>query len=189
MLKLTQQQVVDLKPCSLSKIPNFGRFKSLSAKQALNLGVSIEDLLWVAGRIGRKDLCVQFALECAQRVVHYNSDLRVQAALDATQKWLDKPNETNTRAAEAAGAAARAAEAAAWAAGAAWAAEAARAAAEAAWAAGAAWAAAWAAGAAWAAEAARAAAEAARAAAEAARAAAEAVEIEEQRKIFIRISS
>jgi len=167
MLKLTRQQIVDLKPCSLSKIPDFGRFKSLSAKQALNLGVSIEDLLWVAEKIGRKDLCVQFALECAQRVVHYNSDLRVQAALDATQKWLDEPNETNTRAARAA------ARAAYWAAGTAWAARAT-------------WDAYWAAEAA--ARAAGDAAGTARAAAMAA-GAARASEIEEQRKIFIKIFS
>ena len=43
----------------------------------------------MAGQIGRKDLCVRFALACAQRVAYLNPDPRVQAALHVTQAWLD----------------------------------------------------------------------------------------------------
>ena len=184
-IRLTRAQVVALGPCSESRIPKFGRRKTMTASQALDAGASVDDLLWVAGRLGRKDLCVRFALACAQRVAHLNPDARVQAALDATASWLADPTEEN--------------RAAAWAA--AWAARAARAAWDAsnaaAWAAGdaagdASNAAAWAAGdAAWAARAARAAASNAwdaawdaRAASNAGAGAAVAAEREAQRAIF-----
>ena len=140
-IRLTRAQVVALGPCSESRIPKFGRRKTMTASQALDAGASVDDLLWVAGRLGRKDLCVRFALACAQRVAHLNPDARVQAALDATASWLADPTEENRAAAWAAAWAARAARAAwdasnaaAWAAGdAAWAARAARAAASNAW--------------------------------------------------------
>jgi len=136
-IKLTRDQVVALGPCSEDRIPNFGRRKSMSAAQALEAGATIDDLLWVAGQLGRKDLCVKFALACAQRVAHLNPDPRVPAAIDAAAAWVADPSEENRAAARAAGDAARAAGdawAAAWAAGAAD--GAAGAAGDAAWAAG-----------------------------------------------------
>jgi hypothetical protein len=160
-IKLTRDQVKALRPCSDSHIPDFGRRKAMTAAQALAAGATIEDLLWVADKLGREDLCARFGLECAQRVAYLNSDPRVQAALDATQAWLDNPGPETAAARAAAWAAARAAaRAAAWAA--------ARAAARAA-----------------AGDAARAAARAA--ARDAAWAAAWAAEQAEQRKIFLRI--
>ena len=138
-IKLTRDQVVALGPCSEDRIPNFGRRKSMSAAQALEAGATIDDLLWVYGQLGRKDLCVKFALACAQRVAHLNPDPRVPAAIDAAAAWVADPSEENRAAARAAGDAAWAAWAAAGAAGdaaagaAAWAA--AGAAARAAWAA------------------------------------------------------
>jgi len=89
MIKLTYEEIVALEPCSLAKIPNFGRRKYLNAKQAIEFGVLIPDLLWVAGRLSMKCECVQFALLCSQRVQHHNTDQRVKVALDATQNWLD----------------------------------------------------------------------------------------------------
>jgi hypothetical protein len=131
-ITLTREQALALKPCDKGRVPKMARGQAMNAAEALAAGVSIDDLLWVADRLGRKDLCVRFALACAQRVAHLNPDPRVQAALDATQAWLDNP--TDAAAAGAAGAAGDAA----------WAAYAA--AARAAGAAGdAAWAAAWAA--------------------------------------------
>ena len=122
-IRLTRAQVVALNPCSENHIPDFGRRKSMTASQALDAGTTIPNLLWVAGRLGRKDLCVRFALACAQRVAHLNPDARVQAALDATAAWLADPTDRNRAAAWAAARAA--ARAAAWAARAADAAEAA----------------------------------------------------------------
>jgi len=102
VLQLTRQQVLDLNPCSPNKIPYFRGRKSLTAAQALEAGSSIPDLLWVANKIGRKDLCVKFALACAHRVSHLNTDARVKSALKAVQTWLDYPNEITTIAAFAA---------------------------------------------------------------------------------------
>jgi hypothetical protein len=94
----------------LDKIPSFGRRKYMTAAQALAAGVSIDDLLWVAGRMGLKEQCVRFALACARRVAYLNYDPCVQAALDATQAWLDSPApETSEAAARAAWVAAEAA--------------------------------------------------------------------------------
>ena len=138
-LKLTYQDVLALKPCSIDRVPYFGRRKYLTAAQALERGATIEDLLWVAGQIGRKDLCVRFALACTQRVTYLNPDPRVQAALHVTQAWLDAAGDAAGDAGDAADAARAAARAAAWDAWdpcAAGAAGAARAATWAAWAAG-----------------------------------------------------
>lgn len=118
-IKLTRAQVVALGPCSENRIPDFGRRKSMTAAQALEAGATIDDLLWVAGRLGRKDLIVHFALACAQRVAHLNPDPRVGGALGAAAAWVADPSEENRTAAWAAGAAGAAARAAAWAAGAA----------------------------------------------------------------------
>ena len=179
-IALTPAEVAALRPCS-DRSHLFGRRKKMNARQALEAGASIADLLWVADKLGRKDLCVRFALACAQRVAHMNPDPHVQAALDATARWLDDPTPENyaARAAAraAAGAAARAAAGAA-ARAAAWAA---------------AGAAAWAAAGDAAGDAARAAAwdaagDAVRAAARAAAwAAAGDAELDEQRRIFLEI--
>jgi hypothetical protein len=106
--KLTYAQLADLDPCGLEgRKALWGRRKALTAVQALEAGASVEDILWVAGRLGRKDLCVRFSLMCAQRVAANNPDPRVQAALDAVKAWLENPCEETESAA-------RSAESAAW---------------------------------------------------------------------------
>ena len=67
MIKLTRLEVEALKPCSLDKIPNFGRRKFMNARQAFEAGVSLDDLLWVAGKLGRANECVEFANKCAEQ--------------------------------------------------------------------------------------------------------------------------
>jgi hypothetical protein len=130
MITLTKAQVRALNPCSSYKYKHlFIADEAIDLQHCLNNGVSISDLLWVAGKLGLKRQCVQFALKCAQSVANLNTDPRVQAALDATQNWLD--NQSNAYAAYAAADAARAAARAAYAADAA---DAARAAARAAYA-------------------------------------------------------
>jgi hypothetical protein len=102
-ITLTLAQLEALNPCDFEgRKALYGRKRSLSAVQALEAGASISDLLWVAGRLGRKDLCVRFALLCAQRVAHLNSDPRVQAAIDAGFAWLNSPMGAAARAAWAA---------------------------------------------------------------------------------------
>lgn len=182
MIRITPGGLLALKPCDPQRhLALFGLRESLTVKQALAAGATVSDLLWVAGKLGLKTECVRFALACAKRVEHLNTDPRVQAALDATAAWLANPSEANRLAATTARAA-RAADvdAAAWAA--------AEDAADA-WAAAAADAAAWAAAAmAWAAaeDAAEAAWSTARAA-DAAATAADAAEIDAQRAIFAEI--
>jgi len=106
----TRAQIAALKPCSLGKLGVFKGRDALTVAEALEAGASIDDLLWVAGRLGLKTECVRFAIACARRVAHLNPDPRVQAAIDAAQAWMDNPTDDN-----------RAAWAAAW--NAAWEAE------------------------------------------------------------------
>jgi hypothetical protein len=102
-ITLTVEQLMALDPCEPSRRRALFRDRtSMNAREALEAGASISDLLWVAGRLGRKDLCVQFALACAQQVAHLNPDPRVQKALDAAQNWLDNPDSDSAYAAYAA---------------------------------------------------------------------------------------
>ncbi len=113
VITLTRAEVAALKPCSLDKLKVFEGRDRLNAREALEAGASIRDLLWVAGKLGLKRQCVQFAVACAERVAHLNPDPRVQAALDAARAWLDDPSEDKRCAADAALAAAYAVRAAA----------------------------------------------------------------------------
>lgn len=88
---LTPAQLAALRPCAdYSHL--FGDREQMDARQALEAGASVDDLLWVAGRLGMARECVRFALLCAERVAHMNPDPRVRAALDAAQAWLDDPS-------------------------------------------------------------------------------------------------
>jgi hypothetical protein len=108
-ISITRDQLAAMNPCDAeSRLKMFGRRKTMNVKQALAAGATISDILWVAGQLGLKRQSVQFALACAQRVAHLNTDPRVQKALGATQLWLDADT-------DAAGDAARAAWAASWA--------------------------------------------------------------------------
>lgn len=116
-MKITREQLTDMRPCGLeARLALFGRRKSMTAKRALEAGASVRDVLWVVGRLGRKDLCVRFALACAQRVAYLTTDPRSAAALAAAQAWLDDPSEENRMKAYATDAACAAAARAAYAA-------------------------------------------------------------------------
>ena len=111
-LSITRDQLASFDPCDLpARLKLFGKRKRLTARQAIAAGASIRNVLWVMGRVGRKDLCVRFALACAQRVAHLNPDPRVQAALDATSAWLADPTEEKRLATRNASAAATSASA------------------------------------------------------------------------------
>ena len=101
MITLTKDQLKVFRPCG-DQIKLFGKLNEMNAQQAFDAGASIRDLCWVAQKLGRKDLLVRFALKCAQSVVHLSTDPCVQAALDATQTWIDNPSEKNRLAAFAA---------------------------------------------------------------------------------------
>jgi hypothetical protein len=172
--RVTIDQVMAWSPCyTKEKITElFGKRKTLSAMNILDLDIPAKDRVWAAlhdDLFEQKDL-ILLACEFARSTLHifedkYPDDKRPRLAIEMAEKVVsgEATEEQAAWAAEAAGAAARAAEEAAGAAAEA----AARAAAEAAWAAMAAW------------EAARAAAEAAAgAAARAARAAEQEKQVE-----------
>jgi hypothetical protein len=97
---LSYDELIALKPCGATKWKAlFKNGERLTAREALAAGASISDLAWVAGRLGLKRQCAQFALACAKRVAHLNTDPRVQAALSATQTWIDNPSDLNADAA------------------------------------------------------------------------------------------
>jgi len=98
MVKLTVNELIALDPCNLEeRLARFGKLKSMNAKQAFKAGFTIKNLTWVAARKGHKDLLVKFALKCAQSVDYLNTDLRVQAAIDAAQAWINNPTKENRK--------------------------------------------------------------------------------------------
>ena len=99
-ITLTRAEVEALKPCSLDRLDVFEGRDRLNAREALEAGASVSDLLWVAGRLGLKWEIVRFAVACVERVAHLNPDPRVTAALDAAQAWVDDPREDKRTAAK-----------------------------------------------------------------------------------------
>ena len=83
-MTITKTQLLALRPCDPSSREQlFARRKTLSVKQAFAAGVSIRSVLWVLGRLRRTDICVEFALQCAERAVRFTKDPRPQACIDA----------------------------------------------------------------------------------------------------------
>ena len=102
MITLSLSELKALGPCNMHNRRAWfgvtGR-KRLDVVKALAAGATKDDILWVAVKLGRQDLCVRFALLCAQRVAYLNSDPSVQRALNAAQAWLDRPNKITANAA------------------------------------------------------------------------------------------
>ena len=109
---MTREQVVSLSPCSLSKIPDFGRKKYFTPKDAFDAGVSTSDFMWLLGKTGHKWVAVKMALLYAQNVSDLNSDPRVREAIDAGWRCVENPSDAAAYAAYAASRAASAADAA-----------------------------------------------------------------------------
>ncbi len=99
-IKITRYQLIAMKPCDLDdRLKLFGpRRETLSAAQAFKAGVSISDLLWVAGRLGLRDQSVAFALACARRVAHLDKTGSAQRCIDATTAYWGDKSETNLKA-------------------------------------------------------------------------------------------
>lgn len=107
-ITVTLSQLLALNPCDRDRrAALFEGVEALDAKEALALGIDLADVLWVVARLGRKDLCVRFAILCVKRAQHLSKDpVASYAALSAAQAWLDDPNEeTRLRAGRAADAA------------------------------------------------------------------------------------
>lgn len=107
---ITYKQLAAMQPCDLqSRKALFAGKRRLTVADAFDRGATISDVLWVAGRMGLARECVQIALFTARSVQHHNTDSRVQAAIDATQAWLDCPDSATADAVDAAADAAYAA--------------------------------------------------------------------------------
>ena len=69
---LTKSQLITFKPCDLDKrLALFGDKSRLTVRQALTLGISVSDILWVAGALGLGKECSDFAQSCAGRAARY----------------------------------------------------------------------------------------------------------------------
>ena len=99
-ITMTLARLRKLKPCQLERCePLFKGKRSVTVRQALEAGVSIPDLLWVAGRLNLKSQIVAFVARVAREVAHLNSDPRVMAAIKAAEAWVREPSEGNREAA------------------------------------------------------------------------------------------
>jgi hypothetical protein len=110
-IELTKERLIALKPCNLNeRLKLFDNASTITVSAALAAGVSVSDILWVAGAMGFGMKCAEFAIKCAESVMHKNSDPRVKVAIEAAKLCVKEPNVENRRAAYAAAyAAARAA--------------------------------------------------------------------------------
>jgi hypothetical protein len=69
---LTRAALIDMKPCDLSeRLALFGDADSLTTEQALAAGATVDDILWIAGRLRLTDGIVEFAERCATRAKGY----------------------------------------------------------------------------------------------------------------------
>gem|GEM_PF-5219820 len=73
----------------------FGRRKTMDVKAALEAGASIRDILWVAVRLGHKDLCIAFALACAIRVEHLDKTGTAASCNKALTAYIAAPTDSN----------------------------------------------------------------------------------------------
>ena len=63
----TLDDILALRPCDPDqRRALFADARTLTAREALERGATVRDLLWVAGRLGRKADCVRFAIACAR---------------------------------------------------------------------------------------------------------------------------
>ena len=93
---VTRDQLTAMNPCDLDKrLAWFGRRKALDVRTALAAGATVRDVLWVAQRLGHRDLCARFALLAAQRATVHTTDPRPQACLDAANAYVSEPSDAN----------------------------------------------------------------------------------------------
>ena len=65
-IHLTKEQLISFKPCGLEyHLSLFSGRRSLTVRTAIKAGVSVSDILWVAGRLGEFEKIVEFAKGCA----------------------------------------------------------------------------------------------------------------------------
>lgn len=98
MIRITKNELMAMKPCNPeSRSTLFGRHKYMDVRLALKAGVSISDILWVAGRFGHQALCIEFALTCAQRVAANDPTGAARRCIDATRAYAADPSTANLK--------------------------------------------------------------------------------------------
>ena len=91
---ITFDQLASWSPCDLDKHKLlFASSATLSVSQALDAGATVSNILWVAGKLELTMDCVIFAIRCAEKVVHSNSNPRVQKAIDAAKNYVKNPSD------------------------------------------------------------------------------------------------
>jgi hypothetical protein len=111
---ITLSQLLAFDPCNREqRIKLFKDRTSITVREAVLLGVSLNDLLWVAGRLDFKAQIVEFAQACAQRAETHTRSAQSDAAANATRSAANAARSAARSAAKAANAAARSAAAAA----------------------------------------------------------------------------
>ena len=96
MLKITLSELLALKPCNPeSRKALFGRRKTMGVATALKRGATIHDILWAAAKVGRRDLCIKFALTCAVRAEKFDKTGTSKSCNDATAAYVADPSPAN----------------------------------------------------------------------------------------------
>ena len=114
MVTINKQQIKDFDACE------DGLHRFITATDNTNTDVCVidlistdvttDDLLWLAGKLSPKKKIVQFAVDCAESVVHLSKQKELsQNCIDAAKAVIENNNETNRKAACAAATAAAAA--------------------------------------------------------------------------------
>ena len=111
MITINQQQLEDLNACE----DGLNRFITATDNTEYDVNVidligsdvTTNDLIWLAGKILPKKRIVQFAVDCAESVIHLcdNKEL-AQNCIDAANAVIENDNETTRAAARKAAAAA-----------------------------------------------------------------------------------
>ena len=99
MITISKQQLKDLDAC-LSGLNRFitstdNTAYGIDVIDLISTDVTTGDLLWLAGKILPKKKIVQFAVDCAESVVHLSNNKELsQNCIDAAKAVIENDNET-----------------------------------------------------------------------------------------------
>lgn len=104
-MKTTINEIMKLNPCKdgLDRLlcqvgREFCRDESFSVASLVEGENTIGDILWLLGETGKKKEVVQFAVACAEMVIHlYTGESDApKNAIAAAKRWIDSPSKENT---------------------------------------------------------------------------------------------
>ena len=111
MITINKQQLKDLNACQsgLERFITSTKYTEcdVCVIDLISTDVTTSDLIWLAGKILPKKKIVQFAVDCAESVVHLSINKELsQNCIDATKAVIENDNITNRNATRAAAGAA-----------------------------------------------------------------------------------